>query len=292
VQRITDATAAGALPAPPVLTGPVGYFTGGLAGITPATRVRYWWLNMLQEEMLALLAAAGIAPDTTATVFTQVLQAILALPGKNVQIFTASGTFTVPPNVYKIKSTAVGGGGGGGGSSNTGSGSISTAPGGASGTAGWGLYAVTPGATYPVTIGPGGSGGIANGSNGSAGGTSSFGSLISAPGGSGSFTSPSFPGAQVQAAVWGAAICTGGIINGGSRSGQASAGNSSGNVFGGGGGDGPFGGGGGQSIGSGNSVAGNPAVSWGSGGGGACCGSSETGQGGGDGSGGIVIVEW
>jgi hypothetical protein len=80
MQRITDSTTAASLPAPPSLSGLTpGYFTGGVPGSTAATRVRYWFLNMVQEELMSLLTAAGITPDTTGTEFTQVLAALQAL---------------------------------------------------------------------------------------------------------------------------------------------------------------------------------------------------------------------
>ncbi|HTB47022.1 MAG TPA: hypothetical protein VK741_25620 [Acetobacteraceae bacterium] len=75
MQRIYDPTAAAVLPTPPALTGNIGFFQGG----TGATRVRYWWLNMVQEELMSLLAAGGITPDTTGTNVTQVLQALRVL---------------------------------------------------------------------------------------------------------------------------------------------------------------------------------------------------------------------
>ncbi|MBR8221315.1 hypothetical protein [Burkholderia ambifaria] len=63
--RIDDATAATSLPAPEA-AGTEGYFTeGNPATGTPATKVRGSWLNMLQEELCAILAAAGIARSKT-----------------------------------------------------------------------------------------------------------------------------------------------------------------------------------------------------------------------------------
>ncbi len=63
--RIDDATAAASLPAPEA-AGTEGYFTeGNPATGTPATKVRGSWLNMLQEELCAILAAAGIARSKT-----------------------------------------------------------------------------------------------------------------------------------------------------------------------------------------------------------------------------------
>ncbi|WP_434663437.1 hypothetical protein P5W99_24360 [Paraburkholderia sp. A3BS-1L] len=63
--RIDDATAATSLPAPET-AGTEGYFTeGNPATGTPATKVRGSWLNMIQEELCAILAAAGIARSKT-----------------------------------------------------------------------------------------------------------------------------------------------------------------------------------------------------------------------------------
>lgn len=100
--------------------------------------------------------------------------------GMKYQIFTASGTFTVPSGVTNVKVTLIGGGGGGGGSDNVNYGG---------GGGGGGVYYrqsvnVTPGSNISVTIGSGGSGG-GNNQNGSSGGTSSFGSYLSSTGGAG-----------------------------------------------------------------------------------------------------------
>ncbi|SIT43653.1 conserved hypothetical protein [Paraburkholderia piptadeniae] len=63
--RIDDATAANSLPAPEA-AGAEGYFTeGNPATGTPATNVRGSWLNMIQEELCAILAAAGIVRAKT-----------------------------------------------------------------------------------------------------------------------------------------------------------------------------------------------------------------------------------
>jgi hypothetical protein len=72
--RIDDATAATSLPAPET-AGTEGYFTEGnpTAG-TPATNVRGSWLNMIQEELCAILAAAGITRSKTS--YSQVNSAL------------------------------------------------------------------------------------------------------------------------------------------------------------------------------------------------------------------------
>jgi hypothetical protein len=71
---ITDPTAAPSDPGVPTLTGTRGWFTGGVPGVTSATRVRYWFLNMIVNELIAIVTAAGITPSPTAQ--NQVLTAI------------------------------------------------------------------------------------------------------------------------------------------------------------------------------------------------------------------------
>jgi hypothetical protein len=90
--RIDDATAASSLPTPET-AGTEGYFTEGnpVAG-TPATNVRGSWLNMIQEELRALVVYGGLTPSKT--VYTQVRDAIVAkfakLNGDNTQVFSVA----------------------------------------------------------------------------------------------------------------------------------------------------------------------------------------------------------
>lgn len=101
------------------------------------------------------------------------------------QLFTTSGTFTVPKGVDEIYITVVGGGGGGGGGNFYG---YAGGKGGAASAVYKAKCVVTPGATFTVTRGNGGNGGNGgtnSGVAGSAGGTSSFGALVSASGGGG-----------------------------------------------------------------------------------------------------------
>jgi hypothetical protein len=94
-----------------------------------------------------------------------------ALSGfNNLQVFTSSGTFTIPALVTKVKVTVVGGGGGGASGSSGG--------GGGGGAAIRIVTGLTPAGTVTVTVG---SGGAAQ----TAGGTSSFGAYASATGGAG-----------------------------------------------------------------------------------------------------------
>lgn len=102
----------------------------------------------------------------------------------NVQVFAASGTYTPTPGTGSVVVEVQGGGGAGGGTTLPTVGNVSLgAPGGA-GAYGRGRFtAVQIGASLPVTVG---AGGVATAATaGPNGGTSSFGALLSAPGGVG-----------------------------------------------------------------------------------------------------------
>lgn len=279
MQRIIDPTASATLPAPPALTGTTGYFTGGVPGVSAATRLRYWFVNMLQEELMAILAAAGVAADTTGTVFNQVLVSIMTLIGAiphGAEAFSSTGTFTVPAGVTKVRARVYGGGGGTAGCA-AGAASAGAWGGGYS----EGFFTVVPGATIPITVGAGGAQGSGAG-NGGTGGTSSFGSFCSATGGSGS-----------------AYVASGyGVVTGSCGSGSGGQINLTGNVpmFAGTAGSNPFGGAGGSSgLGNGGGSlsfgAGTYGPSPGGGAGGASGSSGGAAAGNGGGSG-IVIVDW
>ena len=116
------------------------------------------------------------------------------------QVFTSSGTFTVPLGVSAVKVTVVGGGGGSGTASGN---PACTGGGGGGGTAIQWVTGLTQSSTVSVTVGVGG--GIAT-----SGGTSSFGAYCSATGGGGSASAPT----GNQATVGGAGgTGSGGNIN-------------------------------------------------------------------------------
>jgi hypothetical protein len=72
--RIDDATAATSLPTPEA-AGTEGYWTeGNPATGVPATLERASWFNMIQEELRAVVVAAGLTPSKTT--YNQVLSAI------------------------------------------------------------------------------------------------------------------------------------------------------------------------------------------------------------------------
>lgn len=101
------------------------------------------------------------------------------------QIFTASGTYTPTSGMLYADVIAVGGGGGGGGCSTTTSTEASAAGGGGGGASTRKIFtAAQIGASQTVTIGSGGAGGVGSGANGTSGGNTTFGSLLTATGGS------------------------------------------------------------------------------------------------------------
>ena len=107
--------------------------------------------------------------------------------------FTSSGTFTAPSNCTAVEVFAVGGGGGGGGVISSGSDTTATAGGGGGGGGVIKrIVPVTAGSSYTVTIGSGGAGSVASGtsslSTAANGGSTTFGSLITAYGGTGGAT--------------------------------------------------------------------------------------------------------
>lgn len=137
--------------------------------------------------------------------------------GSFAQVFTSSGTFTVPTGVSAVKVTVIGGGGGGAGGNQ-----VACGGGGGGGVAVRWVTGLTPGATVAVTVGAAGTAGTGNGGTG---GTSSFGSYASATGGAG-----------------GVSVSGGSYVTGQAAGGIGSNGDL--NITGGGGGIGTVGGGG------------------------------------------------
>ncbi len=93
-------------------------------------------------------------------------------PDKGLQVFTTSGSFTVPTGVRSVKVIVIGGGGGG---------CMSMGNGGNGGAGMAYVNQLTPGQTISVNVGQGGT----MGTNGSPGSPSSFGSYVNATPGDG-----------------------------------------------------------------------------------------------------------
>ncbi|WP_174822354.1 hypothetical protein [Pantoea sp. CCBC3-3-1] len=200
------------------------------------------------------------------------------------QIFTTSGTYTPTPGTKVAEIEIIGAGGGGGGTGATSSSTAAVASGGNSGAAA--KKRILNPVITSVVIGIGGAGGIGD-NPGSAGGASSFGTIISAPGGKGglkvTLTSSS---AVVSACAAATEIATGGDIN--FKSGQGSYGTIAivGSGWSGKGGDSIFGPGGGGVYKSDGISAVNP----GAGGGGSHDESGGPARIGGKGANGICII--
>ncbi len=183
--RIDDINASAALPALPTdYVGTPGYFQGKIIQTGQlATRIRYWWLNMVQEELIAPVLRAGIALVKGTN--NQLLTAMLTLFGGQTTCWRylyATTTLTVPVWGGGIEYELVGGGGGGGAAGASGSGG-----GGGAGGEAWGWCPLVPGQQILATIAAGGTNGAVAGNIAAAGGTTSLGAIAAASGGTGGY---------------------------------------------------------------------------------------------------------
>lgn len=183
--RIDNATAATTLPAPSAVgSNPNGFFTDGdPAGGIPATIVDDDWLNAVQEEL-----ANAITSDGTPLSKTNNAQLTAKLTGRRLGppiVITSSTTYTWSAGTRLIRVQQVGGGGPGAGSIATDSSHCAACSGGGSSSyvEAWFLVSALSG-PVPVTIG---AAGTPTPGQGTSGGTSTFGSYISTPGGGGGF---------------------------------------------------------------------------------------------------------
>ena len=194
---------------------------------------------------------------------------ISGTPNPNIETYLSVGTttWTALPGVTSVEYLVVGGGGGSGGGFDTGGGG-----GGGGGMVLSGTLSVTPGITYNVTVGDGGSGGISQRSpvfetNGSSGDNSTF-ANITALGGGGGYASRSNSGTSSSGGI---SVSFPTASTGGSGGGSAGDGNGAGGGGGGNTGNGSdgitnTGGSGGSGL--ANSITGS-SVTYGSGGRGA-----------------------
>jgi len=197
-----------------------------------------------------------LSAGTNIAFFTNGNALIISAKVPSFQVFASSGTFVVATNVTRITVELWGGGGGGSGYNYSDSHGATnyTGGGGGAGGYGWNVFNVIPGSSYTVTT-------PADSVGGAAGGTTSFGSLLSATGGAaGANATSSGPG------LGGAGgISTGGAVNFTSGSGFSGvAGGTGGGAWRGGSGGGSGGGAGSSGPGSG----GNGSLGNGSGNGG------------------------
>lgn len=202
----------------------------------------------------------------------------------NVQTFTSSGTYTPSSGTKSVIVEAVGGGGAGGGAPATNASTVSVGGGGTAGTYGMSRY--TSGFSgVVITVG---SGGVpVSGGTGGNGGASSFGSLLSCPGGSGGgYQGPSSSGFGPLGSASGS-NATGANISSAPGSPGGYSFTVSTAVVAGLGGSSRFGGGGTLNTVNGNGATG---IGYGAGGGGAANSNSQTAKLGGNGTSGLVVV--
>lgn len=245
-----------------------GLFYTILADQTPfGSSVRFdkpYWLSIqvgIEPELSPRIPLTSVGYSFRADTANNV-STTAALSGfSHFQVFSTSGTFTVPTGVTKIMVEVWGAGGGGSGTDV--SFPISRAYGGGGGGYGKSIETVIVGNSYTITVGSGGVG-AANLANGGMGGSSSFAGIVNAFGGA--YVTPGGAAAAIN--------ITGGI---GSES-QA------GGVNGANGGSGAMGSGGGGASGVGTGASGYEP-----GGGG---GSGFNGFSGGNGGNGLVVVWW
>jgi hypothetical protein len=146
-----------------------------------------------------------------------------ASPGNDVntitvQTFSSATTTTYTPSsglLYADVYVTAGGGGGGGAQAGAAPQAAAAGGGGAGSTSiVYGMTAATIGASQSVTIGDGGNGGTAGANNGSTGGASSFGALITTNGGGGGTGATSISGACIpKNGGSGGAAGSGGSVN-------------------------------------------------------------------------------
>ncbi|EIL88517.1 hypothetical protein UU9_12238 [Rhodanobacter fulvus Jip2] len=228
----------------------------------------------------------AIDDGTTATLLDNLKKATTGrLIG--VQKFAASGTYTPTPGTKSVIVELSGAGGAGGGTAACSASQASAGAGGGAG--GYAKSRLTTGFSgVTITVGAGGTG--TTGGAGGNGGASSFGALLSAPGGSGSGATAaqiSFPFITGYANGGGVGI-GGNILNASGGFGATAFMTTGGNVISGSGGASFFGAGANASI---NATAnGNAATTPGSGGSGATTVAGGAARAGGNGAPGICIV--
>lgn len=252
--------------------------------------------SSLQHSSITLTAGTGITISTSpVSLGGSTTIATIAFDTINVQVITTTGTYT-PTAGMKYCTVEIVGGGGGAGGVEAGSSNYSSSAGAGGGAVSRGFFSAgTIGVSQSVTIGAGGSGGAAGAANnGSAGGQTSFGSLMTAPGGLGSPGGHSLAAIKVNGPANGGSAGTGGFFN---ISGQAG---SPGFLFptstaspasGGSGANSLYGSGGIMVIpGASSDQTGSNATGYGAGGGGGASSQGSSGAAGGNGSPGICIV--
>lgn len=248
------------------------------------------WNNSIGGGSYILIECTGgalqVAPATQSQHAMQYGQAVGRL--LNVRVFTSSTTYTPTPGTNSVVVEGVGAGAAGGGTPASGGGNAAVGGGGGAGA--YGRKRITSGFSgVAITIGAGGVGSA--GATGGNGGTTSFGSLLSLPGGVGGLVGSAVAAANINSSGGGSNAPTGADVGYLGESGTPGITYSSSVALSGRGGISPLGSSG-ASIGSnGSSVnTGVSATGYGAGGGGALGVASGVSAAGGNGAPGLIIV--
>jgi len=157
--------------------------TPGNTGSQTTPAVDAGWTGLYQITVAygqTAISAANIVTLPTAPFLIWKLPALRPGFGSGVQTFATNGSFSVPAGVTQVEVEVWG----------AGAGSFASVPGLPSGGGSGGGYAkklitgLIPGQFLSVTVGSGGAGGTTSGAVAQSGGTSSFGQIVSATGGS------------------------------------------------------------------------------------------------------------
>jgi hypothetical protein len=177
------------------LTAGVPATTG--SQVTPATPAGQIALYTITVAYGATTVIAGNIAKVAGAPFLSsgnIIAQIQAVPTSgrllNVQRFAASGTYTPTTGTNKVVVEVWGGGGGGAGCPSTGAGQAAVAGGGGGGAYVKAQFSSGFSGGLAVTIGAGGTAGVAGLNAGGSGGTTSLGSIVTAAGGTGSAATP------------------------------------------------------------------------------------------------------
>lgn len=247
-----------------------------LTAVTPAT-----------GDTIAFMDASDGDNGKKATLGAMI--AALSLSGVALQVFTATGTYTPNALMKQCLVISTGAGGGGGGADTTDASATAGGGGGGAGATCIELFsAATIGVSQAVTIGAAGTAGTNAGSDGGAGGNTTFGALHTAGGGSGGLGAIKGVGGGNDGAPGGTG--SGGTLNIAGGGGGSGYGSPSGiEAFGGAGGS-SFWGGGGRGVNSGATATGIAGAAYGSGGSGGANTNDTAGITGGAGAPGVCLV--
>ena len=167
------------------LTALVSGFSSGKASsaqVNKALRQATVMANVLAQFIADSANVDVLDNGNTAAILSNLKN---SMPGRllGVQVVTSSALITKSAGAKKWRIRALGAGAGSSAAPATAAGQVSISNGGGSGAYAEGIYDVSALSSATVTIGSGGVGGTAISPNGGDGGTTSVGTLISAPGG-------------------------------------------------------------------------------------------------------------